>query len=136
MSFRQRKLKPIIGWKAALITATFAGLLVGCAYENEEELFPPPADLADRCGADTSTYSNTIAPLLQGRCVSCHGEEFPSGDIQLLTYEQVKAQVDRGSFWGALNEMEGYDVMPPTGKLEACELARVKGWIDRGAKND
>ena len=115
------------------MAAAFVAGLAACASENEEQLFPPPP--ANSCGEDTATYANTIAPLFQRHCLSCHGEQFPSGDISLHTHALVKQYADNGKLWPALNYTGPYP-MPPISKLPACDLARVRAWIDRGAPND
>ncbi len=115
-----------------LLWAAVAGL-VACASENEEQLFPPPATNA--CGEDTITYAGTVAPLFQRQCLSCHGEQFPSGDVRLDTYEHVRQYVDNGRLWPSIDYTGPYP-MPPVGQLPACDRVRIKAWIDRGAPND
>ena len=107
-------------------------LLTGCYADNGEELYNCAADAA------SVTYTSTVKAILSGNgCTGCHGSTAPSGGINLSTYAGVKAKVDDGRLWGAVNHLSGYQPMPQGGgKISACDIKRLKAWIDAGAPNN
>ncbi len=113
--------------RALLPLSFFALLATGCYYDNEEELYGAPCDLS------TFSYAATIQPILQANCYAsaCHG---PNGDNgELITYAQVQAVVNDGSFRQAVVVEKR---MPDGGSLTACELDLIEKWLDAGAPND
>jgi len=53
------------------------------------------------------------------------------------TYEGLSTQANNGNLWGAVNWENGYIPMPQGGgKLPACDLAKIKNWINQGAPNN
>lgn len=107
--------------------AIIALLAAGCYYDNEEELYGAP------CDTSVFSYSARIQPILQANCYAstCHG---PNGDNgELITYAQVKATVDDGSFRQAVVVEKR---MPDGGSLTSCELDLIELWLDAGAPND
>lgn len=113
--------------RAPLPVLLAALILGGCYYDNEEDLYGP--------GCDTSvfSYSARIQPILQANCQSssCHGPSGANGE--LITYAQVKAVVDDGSFRNAVIVTRA---MPDGGALTNCELDLIEKWLDAGAPND
>lgn len=82
------------------------------------------------------TFSKTVLPLLETNCVGCHKSGSASGSVLLDTYAHVKIYVDNKKIWGSMNYSPGYIAMPPTQKLNDCQLKVVQKWIAAGAKND
>lgn len=90
-------------------------------------------------------FDKEIRPLLQERCIDCHGEEKQKADLRL----DAKAHAFRGGESGAavvagepgdsplyqrLVTDEEDDRMPPKGDpLTVAQIAAVKEWIDSGA---
>ncbi|MCE9533464.1 MAG: DUF1549 domain-containing protein, partial [Planctomycetes bacterium] len=92
-------------------------------------------------------YLREIKPLLAAHCTRCHGPLKQEGKLRLDTVPFMKrggkqgaAIVPRRSTESLLIEMisgKGGLQMPPKGsgeKLEANEIARLREWIDQGAK--
>lgn len=103
-----------------------------CYYDKEEILYPQTA-----CDTTKVTYSGSVVPVLLSNCTSCHGGSAPSGGISLTTYAAVKAQVDNGKLWGTVSHTAGFSAMPKNAsKLNTCNLAKIKKWIDAGAPNN
>lgn len=105
--------------------------LISCTYNKEEELYPPPS----ACDPGTVTFSGTIQGILTSyTCNFCHGSIAPSGNISLVTYNNVKVVVNNGKLLGAITHAPGFSPMPQAGgKMNACDIAKVKAWIDAGA---
>ncbi|MDX1905679.1 MAG: hypothetical protein SF053_01495 [Bacteroidia bacterium] len=119
----------------ALFLALALGL-AGCYYDNEEELYPVLVGDPDPCDTATVTYATVIGPLLQTWCVSCHTGSSAGGNIRLSTYDEIKTQALNGSLYGVTAQLSGYSAMPKGGKLAACDIQRIKTWVDAGAPNN
>jgi hypothetical protein len=125
------KLKSI----TALLAVDLVIVLVsatGCYYDKEEKLYPQTV-----CDTATVTYSSSVVPILLSNCTVCHGGNTPSAGIKLDTYAGVKVQADNGKLWGAVSQSAGFSPMPKNGtKLSACNLTKIKKWLDAGALNN
>lgn len=107
---------------------------------------------ADDTPPDTNvTYSATIQPMFNARCVSCHSASVPQSGVNLATYAATMAS--RGTQYNALIVQTGnpddsalYDKllssprfgsrMPQGGSLTAQQIANVRAWILAGAPNN
>jgi hypothetical protein len=116
----------------ALILVAMA-FLPGCYYDNEVALYPEL-----QCDANTvGTFATDVLPLLNSRCNNCHGGSFPSGNIDLTTYNKVMPYVTDGSLLGSVKHASGFVAMPKnSGKLSACDIQKIETWIDAGAANN
>lgn len=89
------------------------------------------------CDTVNVTYSGTVAPLLQAKCVGCHNANTMSGNINLSTYTGAQVQALNGRMIGAVNHDPGYSPMPKGGnKLPPCEIEALGIWIADGAPNN
>ncbi len=113
--------------RTLLLLSLVSLMASGCYYDNEEELYGPA------CDSSVFSYSAKIDPILQANCrtSACHGPNGENGE--LVTYTQVKAVVDDGSFRQAVIVERR---MPDGGSLTACELELIEKWLDAGAPND
>jgi mono/diheme cytochrome c family protein len=85
------------------------------------------------CDTSTVTYTNTIAPLLQNKCVGCHSGNNPGGNVLLTSYASVKAAGQSGQLLGSVLRVSPYSPMPKGGNpLPACEIASIRTWIREG----
>lgn len=92
---------------------------------------------ASACDSANVTYSGTIRNIINNKCVGCHSGTPPQGGINFTTYAGLKAKVDDGRLWGAINHLPGFSPMPKGGaKLSTCEIRQVKKWMDAGAPNN
>jgi len=94
-------------------------------------------DEMDTCETTGLTYTNDIAPIINGSCASaaCHGSgtvtTFPMGN-----YDETSTAVGFGRIVGAINHDEGFLPMPyPEGsaKIEQCNIDKITAWINDGA---
>lgn len=110
----------------------FASLQTGCYNDKAEYLYPDTI-----CDTAAVKYSTTIAPVLTSFCVSCHGGSTPSAAIKLDTYNDVAIQATNGRLWGAVSHSTSFSPMPKNGaKLNDCNLAKIKKWLDAGHPNN
>ena len=97
-------------------------------------------------------FARVIQPILEAKCVSCHGEEKKKGRLAMHTFEALAAGSGNGSvveadaddetriellFRAELPESDD-EHMPPQGKpqLTPEELAILKWWVKEGAYED
>ncbi|HNY02043.1 MAG TPA: hypothetical protein PKG48_05625 [Bacteroidales bacterium] len=109
-----------------LITIIFAG----CTADKQSDVYPEPT------GCDTSriiSYSLDIKPIMTSNCNSCHSGGSPESGVHTDTYEGLSAVAGSGSLWAVVN-WTGAIRMPFNGdKLPACELGKIRKWIDEVA---
>ena len=93
-------------------------------------------------------FNKDIKPILEARCVKCHGDKKQKGEYALHTAKDiVKAGESEekplvagkpdASYLVKLIEMheDDDDVMPPKGgTLTKDQIAKIKTWIKEGAK--
>ena len=90
------------------------------------------------CGDTVNiTYSLSVKSIITNKCQGCHSGAATAGGIDLSSYNGVKAKVNDGKLWGAVNQLPGFSAMPKNGnKLSICELAKIQKWIAQGAPNN
>jgi hypothetical protein len=110
-------------------------LASGCYYDKEEELYPVSTV---PCTPGAVTLSGTITPLLNTYgCAGCHGSSFPAANISVNVYSSLKSAALSGRLYGAITHAPGFSPMPDGGaKMNACDIAKFKAWIDAGAPNN
>jgi hypothetical protein len=112
------------------------GLVWSCYYDSKEFLFP---QVNNQCDTTNVTYANTVVPLLQSYCLSCHANSVAAsfgGNIKLENYSDVKVQADNHKLLGSVAHENGYSPMPMgTSKLDNCKIASIRIWINAGALN-
>ena len=124
------------------IIVTLAGLcilMVSCSSDSEDMLTtPPPGGGPGTCDTTTVTFAGTITPLLNSYgCTNCHSGTSAPGNIILTSYNGVKAKIDDGRLWGAINHLQGFRPMPQGGnKMNDCDINKFRAWINRGAVNN
>ncbi|MFO0815394.1 MAG: DUF1549 domain-containing protein [Gemmatales bacterium] len=89
--------------------------------------------------AEDKHFVDTIAPLLQAKCIRCHSGSSPKGDLDLSSNQGLRQGGTTGSVLpnkaspGLLWEMIHTRKMPPRDKLTDAEQQAFKKWIDAGA---
>lgn len=87
------------------------------------------------CDTTSVKFSTFVQPLIQQRCLGCHNGNNPQGNVSLSTYSSVQTVALNGKLYGSLIAASNW--MPKGGqRLNDCNLAKVKKWINDGAKND
>jgi hypothetical protein len=112
------------------------GQMMGCSSDNEEDLMPSPQQPAD-CPTAQVTYALAVKPILQQRCYSCHAGGMQEGNVRLEEHAQVRQHATSGLLMGVINHSPGFKQMPfNSPKLPACDIAKIKAWVDAGAPNN
>ena len=102
--------------------------------------------------ANASVYSEIVVPILDARCVQCHGEEKDKGDLRLDSFEAIMKGGSEGEDTNVvagdpkksyLIERLHYPIddderMPPEDEkqLTKNEVALLEWWVTTGAKKD
>lgn len=108
--------------------------LHACYYDAADLLYPT----AGTCDTTTTvSYNQTIVPLFQQQCYSCHNNASTGGGILMGNYTADKAIAANGKLYGSVTHASGYSAMPKgAAKMNNCQLASIKKWIDAGAPNN
>ncbi len=112
-------------WRTILVAAGAAGCTGGATQSD------CPSDLPMSCPAGAAGYQATIAPLIESRCMPCHGPGGASGHL-LQTYQEVY------DLRGVVLDQVYSCRMPQAGAtpLTSTERAALLGWLVCGAPND
>jgi uncharacterized membrane protein len=94
-------------------------------------------------GAEVS-FSKDVLPVIQNRCVSCHGGDRTSKGLDMKTYESIIAGSENGPVLTAGDAANSLVVqlvaagkMPKRGtKMTQPEIQMLTDWINAGAKNN
>lgn len=98
-------------------------------------------------GDETISYEKHIQPLLEAKCVRCHGEEKQKGKLRLDSAAGIRRGGDSGEplfvagkraesfLFKLVSRADPEEAMPPKEKdaLQAEEFELVGKWIDQGA---
>ncbi len=121
-------------WKTAVIANILAvsTFLVGCAYDNEEDLYPNLV-----CDTQLATYQAVIVPIMTTYCLGCHSNDANLGEVSLEGYDNLLNYVNNGRLLGSIRHENGFSAMPKDQpKIPACDIRKIEQWIAAGAKND
>ena len=89
------------------------------------------------CDTSNVTFSQTINPILQNKCVGCHNGSNASGGVNLSAHSGVQVVALNGKLYGAVSHAPGYTAMPfNSPKLPDCDIEKIRIWIDNGAQNN
>jgi len=108
-----------------------------CYYDSEEYLYP---QTSGQCDTLNVTYTNSIVPLMQNYCLSCHSNGQAAafgGNIRLENYTDVKVRADDHRLLGSVAHENGYSPMPKgASQLENCKVTTIRIWVNAGALNN
>ncbi|MBK5290764.1 MAG: PSD1 domain-containing protein [Acidobacteriia bacterium] len=90
------------------------------------------------------SFSKDVQPLLEARCLKCHGEKMQLAKLDLRTREAalkggekgpafIPNQPEQSSLYRKVAGLEK-PLMPMDGKLSEAEIAILRDWIAQGAK--
>ncbi len=98
-----------------LILTLLLGFLVASCISNVEE----------QLEETKVSYINNVKPILEARCLSCHGAGGIFPDIS--SYEKVNAHAV------SVKEEVASGRMPKGGPLTAAQIKSIVDWVDEGA---
>src|SRR5580698_4427730 len=100
------------------------------------------AQLSSSAAAEPIDYRKDIKPILQARCYACHGAlaqkaklRLDSGSSMLKAEVIVPGKPGDSQLVARISSEDEATRMPPEGHpLKPEEIARIKSWIEGGAK--
>ena len=103
----------------------------------------PPSLADDKSSEDGAAFfESKVRPILQGRCVDCHGGGKVKGGLDLSSLEGLLKGGDRGpavsrdepSESPLIEAINHQDLkMPPKGKLPQAQIDDLTRWVEMGA---
>jgi hypothetical protein len=97
----------------------------------------PDNSCDNACDTVNVTYSGTILPLVQARCLGCHSGGSPQGDLDYSTWDMLHDVAMDGRLAGAIQHQYPFTSMPPSGPmLPPCRIDQFLIWIADGAPNN
>ena len=118
------KLENILALSLLLVFAS------SCYYDNAETLYP----YADaNCDTINVPFTPVASEIIYQSCATTGCHVAGTGRVLLTNYTEIKATIDNGLF--VQRTFYAQD-MPPQGPLSACNIKKLKAWIDNGALND
>lgn len=90
-----------------------------------------------QCDSVNVSFASHVFPIVQNQCMGCHSGANPSGGILLTNFQQIAAvATTNNKLLGTIKHLPGYSAMPPSGKLDACSIAKIAKWISDGTPNN
>lgn len=110
------------------------------AVEAEE---PSPTEAPSEASAVVS-FANDVLPIIESRCVNCHGGDRIEEGLLLRTYDEIMAGSDNGPIIlpgdvvnSLLLELVANQKMPKRGpKLTPPQVQLISDWVAAGAPNN
>jgi hypothetical protein len=111
--------------------------------QPEEEPTAEPTEEQVESAA-TVSFSADVLPILESRCVNCHGGDRIEGDFLLRSYDELMAGGESGAVVipgdvdsSYLAELLIEQKMPKRGpKLTPIQTETILNWITQGAQNN
>jgi mono/diheme cytochrome c family protein len=130
------------GLAAALIVLLAA--CAGPAASNSQTSVSSGAAPASAAPAGAVSFSKDVLPILQSRCVNCHGGQKTEKGLDMTSYDKLMAGSENGSVVTAgspdnsnLIKMIQQGKMPKSGpKLLPAQVQMLVDWVTAGAKNN
>jgi len=90
------------------------------------------------------SFTNEVMPILQSRCLNCHGGDRTEAGLSLRTYEDIMAGSENGPVIAPgdaanslLVELVANQKMPKRGpKLTPSQVQLITDWVNSGAPNN
>jgi mono/diheme cytochrome c family protein len=103
-----------------------------------------PTEAAAGAPAATVSFTNDIMPIIQSRCVNCHGGDRVEKELLMRTYEEIMAGSENGPVIvpgdptnSKLVELVTNQKMPKRGpKLTPPQVQLIAEWVAAGAPNN
>ena len=104
----------------------------------------PPAATQPAAQAATISFANDVLPIIQSRCVNCHGGEQIEEGLVLTSHADILAGSDNGAVIvpgdpanSLLVELVATQKMPKRGpKLTPPQVQIITDWVNQGALNN
>lgn len=119
------------------LLGALAGIILctqNCTY-NKADVAPKAIS---NCDTTAIKYAGKIKPVLEKNCYGCHSNTANSkfgGNINLEKFDDLKSYTN--AVVQSINQQNpDYKAMPPSGKLEICDIKSIELWVAKGSPND
>lgn len=100
--------------------------------KHEPSLVYAPVD--GSCDTTNVSYSAQVKPILDANCISCHNS---SASKNFDGYGQISAYLaGNASLFISNINYTGPQPMPPTGRLDTCQVRQCILWVQSGYPNN
>jgi WD40 repeat protein len=93
------------------------------------------------------TYADDITPIVKQHCAGCHGADKQKGDLNLATYAAMRkggssgavvvpGNPDKSRLFLLTDHREEPKMPSQSQKIPAAQIATIKLWIEKGAKEN
>ncbi len=121
-----------------------AGFLSACGPQSASQPTGPTSDAQPMAQASAVSFTKDVLPILQSRCVNCHGGERVSKGLNLNSYADLMSGSQNGPVVTPGNATNSLMVqmiteqkMPKNGpKLTSPQIQTITNWISQGALNN
>jgi hypothetical protein len=122
-----------------LLSVVMVYVLAGCGGQSSTPVVLPP-----HTPSATVSFSKDVLPILQDKCVSCHGGEKTSKGLDLKTYASLMTGSQNGAMIVAGDSTNSKLVqsivsgkMPKRGPaLPVSQIQLIMDWVASGAANN
>ncbi|MBM3414716.1 MAG: hypothetical protein FJY16_07265 [Bacteroidetes bacterium] len=130
----------------SLFVVAFFGGIYACTHEGT---YPnggiPPPTVSINCHPDSVYFTNEVMPIIASNCATsgCHDAVTRADGVDLTNYTKIMKYVKAGNapqskLYKIIIDTDPGDRMPPPplSPMTATQIAKIKKWIDQGAKNN
>ena len=84
----------------------------------------------DLCSVNEISYTKHIKPLINGKCISCHNNNFAYGNLNLQDYNVLNNPKVNKQIIEVINlELGDPNLMPPNRPLDECQIKLLENWF-------
>ena len=88
------------------------------------------ASKIDLCSVSEISYKKHIEPIINGKCKSCHNNNFAYGNINLEDYDVLKQpKINKRIIEVIKLELGDPNLMPPNRPLDECQIKLLENWL-------
>jgi uncharacterized membrane protein len=88
------------------------------------------------CSTGTVSFAQDVSSIININCFGCHSGSSPGGGISLDGYSAIKSVAISGKLYNSTAQNGQSIPMPPSAKLQPCDIKKIKGWLDAGSPNN
>lgn len=106
-----------------------------CYNDKGDKLYPN----AVQCDTTNIQYASGVQPIIQANCLNqgCHTTGNPSGGFTFDSYDNLILTIPGDRLVNAIHYTSGGSRnMPPTGKMNDCDINKITAWVKRGYPNN
>jgi uncharacterized membrane protein len=126
------------------VPATDAIPATSAQPQDSPTVAPADAPAAAEAPAGSVSFANDVMPVLQSRCLNCHGGERVEAGLNMGSYEEIMAGSENGPVIvpgdaanSLLVELVSNQKMPKRGpKLTPPQVQLITDWVNSGAPNN